>query len=104
MSYEPYHKTTIDCKQIRPHTKELVDRCGTAEAAGEYALVATSTIRRIVNGVHCTVQQATARKILIALEHRREEDRKNHEVHERLLKERRRQATQEDRIFRDSTV
>jgi hypothetical protein len=91
-SYEPYHKTTIDCFKIRPHTRELVDRCGTAKAAGDYALVATSTIRRILHGTHCTVQQETARRILVALEHRRIEDRKNHAVHENLLKARQRAA------------
>jgi len=91
-SYEPYHKTTIDCYKIRPHTAELVDRCGTAQAAGKYALVATSTIRRILHGTHCTVQQETARRILVALEHRRKEDRLNHKVHDRLLKARQRAA------------
>lgn len=97
MPYEPYHKTTIDCKKIRPHVKELVDRCGDAAAAGRYSLVGKSTLLRIMNGVNCTVQQATARKILMALEHRREEDRKNHAVHQRLLKARQEQARIEAR-------
>lgn len=91
-SYEPYHKTTIDCYKIRPHTKELVDRCGSPKAASQYSLVASSTIRRILHGTHCTVQQETARRILIALEHRRIEDRKNHAVHSKLLKARQRAA------------
>jgi hypothetical protein len=92
MSYEPYHKTTIDCKQIRPHVKELIDRCGDATAAGQYALVGKSTLLRIMNGVNCSVQKATAAKILVALDHRRIEDRKNKQVHERLLKARQEQA------------
>jgi len=91
-SYEPYHKTTIDCAKIRPHTKELVDRCGDAKAAGQYALVAGSTIRRILHGTHCTVQKETARRILVALEHRRIEDRKAKRVHENLLRARQEQA------------
>jgi len=95
-SYEPYHKTTIDCKKIRPHVKELVDRCGTAQAAAKYALVSPQTIQRIMHATYCNVQQATARKILLALEHRREEDRRNHAVHDRLLKARVAQARIED--------
>ena len=100
MSYESYHKSLVDCKKIKPHVEELVARCGNAGAAAEYALVGSSTLRRIMNDVHCTVQIATARKILIALEHRREEDSKNHSVHENLLKIRREQAMREDRIGR----
>ena len=97
MTYEPYHKSTIDCKKIRPHTRELVDRCGDAKAAGAYALVAASTIRRILHGVHCTVQQETARRILVALEHKRIEDRKAHKVHENLVRARQAQARIEGR-------
>jgi len=87
-SYEKYHKSTIDCSKIQPHTKELVDRCGTAQAAAQYALVSPQTVQRILHGVHCTVQQATARKILIALEHKRIEDRRFHRTHAKLLKAR----------------
>jgi len=100
MSYEKYHKSLIDCKQVRPYVKELVLRCGNAKAAGEYSLVAASTIHRILHNVHCTVQQETARKLFLALQHRREEDRKNHEVHDELLKARKEQARQEDRLER----
>jgi len=100
MSYEKYHKSLIDCQQIRPYVKELVQRCGNAKAAAEYSLVAASTIGRIMHSVHCTVQHETARKLIIALEHRRIEDRKNHEVHDELLKARRAQAMQEDRLER----
>jgi len=96
MPEEKYHRTTIDCSKIYPHTKELVDRCGTAEDAAEYALVSPQTIRRILNGIHCTVQQATARKIIIALEHRRKEDRTIKQVHNRFLNARRKQAQLEE--------
>jgi len=92
MSWEKYHKTTIDCDKVRPHVKELVDRCGNVQAAAKYSLVGGSTIHRILHGVNCSIQQATARKLLLALEHRREEDRKNHATHERLLKARQEQA------------
>ena len=97
MSYEPYHKTTIDCSKIRPHVKELVDRCGGYKQAGEYSLVGTNTLRRIMHGVNCSVQQETARRVLMALEHRRQEDRQNHRVHERLRQARMKQAQLEDR-------
>lgn len=92
MTYEPYHKTTIDCKKIRPHVKELMDRCGGSVEAGKYALVAHSTLLRIMHGVNCSVQKETARKILLALDHKRQEDKANHEVHERFLKARQEQA------------
>jgi|SRR5215831_15308630 len=92
MTYEKYHRTTIDCTKIKPHVKELVDRCGSPVKAAEYALVGQGTIYRIMHSVNCTVQQATARKILIALEHRRQEDRVNKRTHERLLKARQAQA------------
>src|SRR5215831_4444534 len=97
VSYEPYHKTTIDCYKIRPHVKELVDRCGTFAKAAEYSLVGANTLRRIIHGVNCSVQHETARRVLLALDHRREEDRKNHAVHDRLLKARIKQAQIEDR-------
>ena len=96
MAYEKYHRSTIDCKKIRPHVNELVDRCGTIEAAGEYALVGKSTIARILHEVNCSVQQSTAQKILLALDHRRQEDRANRTVHERLLKARHEQKRIED--------
>jgi hypothetical protein len=96
LSYEKYHRSTIDCEKIRPHVKELVDRCGTIEAAGAYALVGKTTIARILHGVNCTVQRATASKIILALDHRREEDRKSHRVHKRLLEARMAQARLED--------
>jgi len=92
MAWEKYHKTTIDCSKVRPHVKELVDRCGNVQAAAKYSLVGGSTIHRVLHGVNCSIQQATARKLLLALEHRREEDRKNHAVHERLLRARQEQA------------
>ena len=97
MTYEPYHKTTVDCHKIRPHVKELVDRCGTYAKAAEYSFVGANTLRRIMHGVNCSVQHETARRVLLALEHRREEDRKNHQVHDRLLKARQQQAILEDR-------
>lgn len=91
-----YHNTTIDCKKIRPHLKELVDRCGSPAAAAKYALIGTNTVYRITHGINCTVQQETARKILFALEHKREEDKINKSVHERFLKARQAQARLED--------
>jgi hypothetical protein len=97
MAYEKYRPAgKIDCSKIRPHVKELVDRCGSYEAAAEYALVGHMTLRRVMNGVYCTVRQDTARKILLALEHRRKEDRSNHRTHKRLLDARRAQAKLEN--------
>lgn len=76
--------------------KELVDRCGSPVAAAKYALVGYQTIYRILHSVHCNVQQATAKKLLLALEHRRQEDRVNKTTHARLLKARQEQARIED--------
>jgi hypothetical protein len=100
MTYEPYHRTTIDCSKIRPHLKELIDRCGGPSQAAEYALLGTGTVYRIMHGVNCSVQQATARKVLVALEHRRKEDRVNKSVHTRYLNIRRKQAQQQERMER----
>jgi hypothetical protein len=95
MSYEKYHRTTIDCSKIRPHLKELIDRCGSPAKASEYALIGQGTVYRIMHGVNCTVQQLTARKILMALEHRRREDRINKATHTRFLNIRKEQARRE---------
>jgi|SRR5215472_10909325 len=100
MSYEKYHRTTIDCSKVRPHLTELIDRCGGPAQAAEYALLGTGTVYRIMHGVNCTVQQATARKILLALEHRRKEDRSNKAIHTRFLNVRKEQAMRADRIER----
>lgn len=78
---------------------ELIDRCGSAGEAGAYALVSPNTLYRVINNVNCTVQQATARKILIALEHKRDEDRKAHVIHERHLKARKKAARDQQRIY-----
>jgi len=92
MTYTRYHKTLVDVKDVAPYVRELVDRCGTMQAAGRYALVAPNTIGRILAGANETMQAATASKLLIALEHRRKEDRTLRRTHDRLLKARQRQA------------
>jgi hypothetical protein len=100
MSYKPYEKRTVDAKQIRPHAIELVRRCGNWQETAEYAGIGKSTIARIYNGANERIQMATARKILMALERRREEDRKNYSVNQRLIKAKRDQAKLEDNIER----
>jgi hypothetical protein len=94
--YEKYHRVTVDCEKIRPHTHELVNRCGTIEAAGTYAGVGKSSIARIMHGVNCTVQRATATKIMQALDRKRLEDRKNYKVNKRMIEAKRQQARIED--------
>jgi hypothetical protein len=97
-----YISTNVDCRRLRPFVKELVDRCGNMKEAGEYAMVSGNTIRRILNNEHCTTQRETARKLILALEHRREEDRKNHSTSARLLAERKKAASIEARRERDN--
>jgi hypothetical protein len=92
-----YHKSAVDCSTVRPHTKELVERCGGAPQAAQYALVTPQTINRVLNEKQCTIQQATARKILIALEHRREEDIEVKKIHDRLLRKRQQDVIESDR-------
>lgn len=92
-----YHKSAVDCSTVRPHTKELVKRCGGAPQAAEYALVAPQTLNRILGESQCRIQQATARKILIALEHRREEDIEIKKIHDRLLRKRQKDARENER-------
>jgi hypothetical protein len=79
-----YHKTAVECSTVRPHTKELVERCGGAPQAAEYALVTPQTINRILGSKQCTIQQVTARKLLLALEHRRLEDEEVGKIRDRL--------------------
>lgn len=95
-----YHATTVPCTNVRPHLNELINRCGSPTAAAKYALVGTNTVYRIMNGVNCNLQRDTAAKIMLALRHKREEDRVNGEVHERLLRARQEQARLEDRQLR----
>jgi hypothetical protein len=95
VSYERYHKTLVPVREVRPHVKELVDRCGTMQAAARYALVAPNTIGRILAGANETMQKSTASKLMIALEHRRKEDRSTRRTHARLLKARQSQARME---------
>lgn len=91
-----YHATTVPCERMRPFLKELIDRCGSPTAAAEYALIGSSTVYRIMHSYNCNMQNAVAQKIILALNHKRQEDRANREVHERLLKARREQARIED--------
>jgi len=92
MSYVKYHKTLVPVKEVRPHVQELVDRCGTRQKAAQYALVAPNTIGRILAGANETMQKSTASKLILALEHRRKEDRSIRKTHKRLLQARQRQA------------
>ena len=100
MRNKPYHRTLIECSKIRPHVKELVERCGSTGAAAKYALVGHQTVLNVMNNKYCAVQRETARKLLLALEHRREEDHLNNAVHNRLLKARQVQARMEDQAGR----
>jgi ABC-type glutathione transport system ATPase component len=96
MPYEKYQKVTIDCDKIRPHTHELVNRCGTIEGAAKYSGVGKTTIARIMHGVNCSVQRATATKIMQALDRRRAEDRRNYSVNKRMIEARKQQARIEE--------
>lgn len=100
MTMNKYHVTTVPCDGIRPHLNELINRCGSPVEAAKYALIGTNTVYRIRYGVNCNLQKATAAKIILALKHKREEDRMNGEVHERLLKARKEQARIEDNQLR----
>jgi len=101
MRRTPYHRTLIECSKIRPHVAELVERCGSTAAASRYGLVGHQTILNVLNNKYCSVQRETARKLLLALEHRREEDRLSNAVHERLLKARQKEARQRQKIRED---
>jgi hypothetical protein len=91
---------TVWVEQIRPHTMELVQRCGTLTAAEKWSSVSWNTLRDIVESEPKRVQKRTARKILEALESRRKYDRKNHETSPALLKARRQQAVLESNLTR----
>lgn len=92
------NSTLIDCKKILPYVLELVLRCGSREAAANYSQVACSAIYRITSYGQCTVQVATARKLLLALDARRREDRAAGHTPEALLQHRMKMADAERRM------
>lgn len=95
-SYKP---TNVELAKLRPVLKELIDRCGSPEAAGEYASISTSTMYRMIHGYHRTVTQHTARLVILALYQRRKEDRMNG-ASKRFNQARKHQAELEDRLNR----
>lgn len=69
-----YHRSLVDCSKIKPFLEELVQRCGSPDAAAEYIGIGTTSVYRIRNEEHCTMQKRTAQLILASLEHKRNED------------------------------
>lgn len=69
-----YRRATIDCAKLKPFVEELVGRCGSCEEAGRVCGVGKSTLYRILHDYHCTMQRATAAKIMVGLRDRRRED------------------------------
>jgi hypothetical protein len=91
---------TVECKKIRKFVAELVDRCGSSDLAGVASGVAANTIRSVLHEERCTMQLRTAKRLLVALDQRRKEDRRNGSTSERFREARRRQADIEEKIDR----
>lgn len=90
----------VDCKVVYPYTKELIERCGTAQRAAFYSGIAVSTMYRVMYQQHCTLQEETARKILLALIDKRREDRKQHTVSREFRVAKYHQARMEEQLER----
>lgn len=80
VSYQKYGPDggVVDCKPIRPFVQELFRRYNnrrdlTAEAIG----ISPQAITNILYNGQCTIQRATAKKIILALDNKRREDRRN---------------------------
>jgi len=96
---QKYEAKNIELSKIRPVFVELVQRCGSVEAAGEYAGLGTTTMYRIQYRQTRTVIQKTARLLVLALHQKRKEDARNGS-NERFNKALRKQADIEDKIGR----
>lgn len=95
-------RTTVSVKSIKPHLDELLLRCGDVKETANYSGLTTATIQRIQKNHYKTVQLKTARKIMDALLSKREDDRKNYNVNDKLIRAKREQAKQEAKL-RDLT-
>lgn len=94
-----YEAKNIELSKIRPVFVELVQRCGSVEAAAEYAGLGVSTMYRLQYRQYRTVVQRTARLLILALYQKRKEDQRNGS-NERFNKALRKQADIEDKIGR----
>jgi hypothetical protein len=65
----------VEAIMVENYLGELVGRCGNKRMAASYSLVSVSTIDNILRHQTAWIQSTTARRILLALEHKREEDR-----------------------------
>lgn len=93
-----YDSKMIDCKKILVFAKELILRCGSKEQAARYSEIAVSTFYRITSYEQCSLQVPTAKKLLLALDRKRREDRQNGHTPEALRKAKISSAYSEDRM------
>lgn len=71
-----YQPRLIDRAKVAPVLAELIERCGTAQKAAEYAGISKTAMYRMVRGHNEHVQRKTAARLVEALKRRREDDRK----------------------------
>jgi hypothetical protein len=100
----PYQPRNVDCKTVKPLVTELILRCGSPEKASAYCGVGTSTFYRIRHNEHCTLQKATAEKIISALKQKRIEDRAAGQVSNELIEKLKKQAITESQAFREDRL
>jgi hypothetical protein len=75
-----YDSQMVDCKQILPFAKELILRCGSVEKAARYSEIGVSTYYKVTSYGQCYVLKPTAKKLILALDRKRREDRQNGHV------------------------
>jgi hypothetical protein len=79
--------------------RELVDRCGTWDAAVRRSGLTETTLRSIAEKRQAQVRLATGRKLLVALAEQRKVDRRNG-ASMRFVKAKQAQARHEERLWR----
>jgi len=94
-----YQGTNVPTVKIKPLLQELAQRCESLEKAAEYIGVGTSTVYRIMNDYHGTTQARVARLIILGLNEKRKEDRRNG-ASENFIRARKHQAALEERMER----
>ncbi len=91
-----YVRRNIPITTVLPWLHELIDRCGSPEAAGQFAGIGVTTMYRMLRRYNESVRRDTAARIVAALHVKRGEDRRNGGTHPRLTAARRRAAKIEE--------
>lgn len=89
----------VSARKIERYVRELVERCGTADAVTAQHGISGNTIDRVLNRRIEAVKAKTATRVLLALSEQRKYDRRNG-LSERFLAARRAQGRLDERLTR----